>query len=368
MAKRGNGKGSVYRRTDGRWVAALTLPDGRRVSRYAKTEKEARAKLASLRRERETLIAAPSPRRRSSAGVPTVAQFVEQWLESATLKPTTEWSYRNSLKAHVLPVIGKMRLDEVTPMDVARVVSHCLKKGRSQRTAQYAYSVTRRMFQVATDWELIPTNPAAKVTRPRVEREDRLVWTVGQSQTFINHCAKGEGKWDTLFLLAITTGLRLGELLGLTWDDIDLEQGVLHVRRSVVETDRGVFVEQTPKSRSSRRSVSLPQTAVQALKVWKEQHPYGPLFRQRNGLPPRRHAIHTALRRRCERWGLPYIGFHGLRHQHISLLAHARVPVKVAQQRVGHSTPMLTLGIYTHVLGDADRASADSFDRLVGGA
>ncbi|MDI3340684.1 MAG: tyrosine-type recombinase/integrase, partial [Sphaerobacter sp.] len=325
----------------------------------------ARAKLEALKQEAQA-PAPPTPSsRRSSPSVPTVAQFVEQWLESATLKPTTEWSYRNSLKAHVLPVIGQLRLDQVTPADVARIVAVCRKKGKSDRTAQYAYSITRRLLQVAMDWELIEQNPAAKVARPQVEQTDRMVWTVEQSQAFLQHCLRGEGKWDTLFLLALTTGLRLGELLGLTWEDIDLEKGTLRVSRNVVETDRGVFVEQTPKSRHSRRSVSLPQAAVQALRVWREMHPYGPLFRQRNGLPPRRHAIHTALRRRCQRWGLPYIGFHGLRHQHVSLLAHAGVPVKVAQQRVGHSTPMLTLGIYTHVLGNADRESADSFDRLL---
>lgn len=362
------GDGTVYQRADGSWAAQLVV-NGKRVTRYAPTKKAAQAKLRELRQQAKTAPASlveptPSP----TAPAPTVSDFVDQWLATAGLKPASEESYRNNLRAHVLPVIGALRLDQVTATHVARVIADCRAQGKASRTAQYAYTLTRRLLQVATDWEIIPANPAARVKRPAAQSAERVVWTVAQTATFTAHCQEASGLWGDLFLLALLSGLRLGELLGLEWRDIDWDRGCLTVRRNVVELKGPVWVTQAPKSRSGIRTVALPAPALVTLRQRQQTAAVttAPIFRREDGQPPRRHALATQFARFCRRAGVPYIGLHGLRHQHVSLLAHAGVPVKVAQQRVGHATPVLTLGIYTHVLGDADQQSATALERLFG--
>jgi integrase len=352
--------GSIYQRKDGRWVAQLRI-DGRQVTRYGRTKTEAQANLRELRSNPPLLPEADKP-----SPLLTVADFVDQWIASAGLKPATEESYRHNLKAHVLPVIGHMSVADVTAADVARVVAECRAKGRSPRTAQYAYTLTRRLLQVAFDWEIIPTNPALKVKRPTTHPKERDMWTIEETTVFITYCRQIDGMWADLFLFAVLSGLRLSEILGLEWGDVDWKKNSIKVNRSLVELKGSVFIEQSPKSRSSVRTVALPPEAMDTLKSrYRGTQHSGPVFRRDTGKPPRRHSLAEQLRRFCTKAGVPYISLHGLRHQHVSLLAHAGVPVKVAQQRVGHSNPMLTLGIYTHVLGDADVEAAAALSALV---
>ena len=366
MSRRGDG--TLYQRADGRWAVQLMV-HGKRITRYAPTKKAAQAALRELRRQaRMDPTPLVRPIATSAPPGPTVAAFIDQWLAAAGLKPTTEESYRNNLRAHVLPIIGELRLDQVTASHVAQVIATCRAQGKSSRTAQYAYTLTRRLLQVATDWNLIPVNPAVQVKRPPAQPRERIVWSVAQTSAFVTYCQEASGLWGDLFLVALLSGLRLGELLGLEWRDADWDRGCITVRQTVVELKGPVWVTQTPKTRSSIRTVTLPSPALTVL-LRRHQHARdseGPIFRREDGQPPRRHALAEQFRRFCRRAGVPYIGLHGLRHQHVSLLAHAGVPVKVAQQRVGHSTPMLTLSIYTHVLGDADQQSAAALERLVG--
>lgn len=365
MSKRANGAGSVYQRADGRWAAAITIA-GKRVVRYAHTKREAMVKLRELKAEQ---VSVPSPRTPTVnvPASPVFASFAHEWLRSADVRPVTRESYRRMLDTHIIPVLGAMQLLAISPPDVARVITAVRAKGLSDRTVQYAYVLTRHILQVAADWGLIPANPATRIKRPRVERKQRRLWTVDQAAAFVRHCTKGSGPWDHLFLVAILSGLRLGELLGLQWSDVDLERGILRVERSLVELKPGDFRIQAPRSRASIRTVALPAPALAALRRHREAADGAFVFRRRDsGEPPTRSSLRSAFRATCRRAGVPYITIHGLRHQHVSLLAHAGVPVKVAQERVGHSTPVLTLSIYTHVLGDADRRSAEALDGLLG--
>lgn len=313
------GNGSVYQRSDGKWVAAIFVKGNKRV-KYptSNTEKAARALIRALwqdvGREEEQVRHAATDAART---IPTVAAFVEDWLAAETLKPTTVESYRNNLKAHVVPVIGTQRLDEVTSADVASLVASVLKSGASQRTAQYAYSLVRRLLQVACDWEIISANPGARVKRPRVEREEKQVWTKDEAEAFILYARQGRAAWDGLFLVALLSSLRLGELLGLEWQDVDWQEGTISVKRNLVELQGGVFRLQTPKSKASIRTIALPSDALQALRERLEAAPLqsGPIFRRHDTAPrsngigpkpiPRRNAIREAFRDSCRRAGVP---------------------------------------------------------------
>ena len=264
---RGYGNGSIYQRGDGKWVAAIMV-DGKKRVRYAKTEKEAKKRLRELWQDtaveatkREDAIALPEV----GLAVPTVEAFAEQWLASATIKLATQQSYRSTLRYYILPVIGAKRLDEVKTQDIAAVITAVLKGGKSSRTAEYSYMITRRLLQVATDWDIITVNPALKVKRPKAEHAERSMWSVPQTEAFIATCEKWEGQWDDLWVVALLTGLRHGELLGLMWKDIDRERQSLSVRRNLVELEGGKYVLQSPKTRAGTRTIALTPQALHAL-------------------------------------------------------------------------------------------------------
>lgn len=387
------GNGSVYKRKDGKWVAAIVVNGKKRV-RYAKSEREAHNRLKDLwqdagKEEALQTIAAASPEtlpeaaNDAVAAVITVSAFAEQWLASASIKVATRESYRDTLRAYILPLIGDMPLDTVKPQDVARIITTVLHKGKSSRTAQYSYMITRRLLQVAFDWDFIPTNPAAKVKRPKAEHAERVTWSIPQTEAFIAASHGDVGAWNDMFLTALLTGLRLGELLGLAWRDVDWEGGALSVKRVLVELHGGIFSLQTPKTKAAIRTIALSPLAITTLR--RRYEAAGPpeadayVFRRASGFTqsrsstadakrvPSKQTLSDALDRACKRAGVPRVTMHGLRHQHISLLAHAGVPIKVAQQRAGHSSPVVTLAVYTHVIGDADRQAAKALDRMLGG-
>ena len=385
------GNGSVYKRGDGKWVAAIIVNGKKRV-RYAKSEREAHNRLKDLWQDAgkeealRTVLASPETLPEAARGaeviVVTVSAFAEQWLASASIKVATRESYRDTLRAYILPLIGDMPLNAVKPQDVARIVTTVLHSGKSSRTAQYSYMITRRLLQVAFDWDFIPTNPAAKVKRPKAEHAERVTWTVAQTEAFIAACQGDVGTWNDMFLTALLTGLRLGELLGLAWRDIDWEGSTLSVKRVLVELHGGIFSLQTPKTRAAIRTIAVsPLTLTTLRKRYEAVEPSEAdayVFRRISGFTqsrsstadakrvPSKQTLSDALDRACKRAKVPRVTMHGLRHQHISLLAHAGVPIKVAQQRAGHASPVVTLAVYTHVIGDADRQAAKALDVMLG--
>lgn len=361
MSKQPHGNGTVFQRKDGRWVAQAYV-NGKKWTKYAKNEREGRRKLRDLWREPPT----PVPRLSS---VPTVQDFAALWLTSSGYKQTTIEAHGNNFRLNIAPIIGGLRLDGVTVPDVVRVITVARNRGLSDRSVQYTYAVLRRLLQVAVEWGVLETNPAARVKRPKATPPERHPWGEAHTALFIHYCQTGEGVWNDLFLVALLSGLRAGELLGLEWQDVDWQRGTISVRRSLAELRGGEgFRIQTPKTKAALRMITLPAVALEALKGRKSLgREGGYVFRRPSGNPPRRNDLCEALRSTCKRACVPYPTVHGLRHQHASLLAHAGVPVKAAQQRLGHSSATTTLNIYTHLLGDADKRAVESLEVLLGG-
>ena len=348
-------QGYVYqRRSDGRWVAEITIK-GQRHYEYAATEDDAYALLAELRRL--ALSPAATPPRDQTL---TVAAFAEQWLASASLSPSTEEHYREMLRRHVLPKIGATPLDQVKPQDIAQVIA--AGKAKGPRIAEKAYVVSHRLFQVATEWGIIGDNPAARLSRPKVEAAPRIVWTREEVAAFTDAMLADPGQWGDLFVVVLYTGLRTSEALGLDSGDIRLAHRSLTVQRGLIELQGRRFVTRETKSRASRRSVSLPDQAIRAL--LHRGGFSGPVFRYEDGRPPSRSALRSALVWASKRAGVPYIGMHGLRHQHCTMLAWAGVPIKVAQERMGHSSPLITLSVYMHALPEDHLLASELLDRL----
>jgi integrase len=234
---------------------------------------------------------------------------------------------------------------------------------------QLVYAVLHRALGQAVRWNVISQNPAANVVRPKVPRHEVNALSPAQSRRLLE-VAKG-GPYEALYVLALTTGLRQGELFGLRWKDVNLRRRSISIQRAIVEVNGQIHVSE-PKSAKGRRQVELSQRAVDAIRAHRKRlpatpHPEAWMFADSKGGPIRKNNFTRRfwwpLR---ERAGLDGVRFHDLRHTAASLLLSAGVHPKVVQERLGHSSVVLTLDVYSHILGSLQRDAADRIDEVLG--
>jgi len=370
--RRGPGEGSIFqRKSDGRWTAILTVAYGKRKYFYGETQKEVQEKLRRAQRELEqgTLVTGPQQ---------TVKQFLEQWVEN-TYKPTVKLlSYiqaRSIIKTHLVPGLGQVLLQKLTPDMLQALYRRTLDEGKKPSTVQIIHKVLRRALEDAVKWGLVARNVAGLVTPPRVERHEVQALTVEQAKKLLA-CAKGSFL-SALFVLALTTGMRRGELLALRWSDVDFEQATVFVHRTVTRAAEYGLVENEPKTKASRRRIMLSAIAVEALKTHREEQGHVKttagerwqekelIFCDTNGnfLGPDKLA--GEFTRLLQQAGLPHMRFHDLRHSAATISLVAGVHPKVVQERLGHSTIAMTLDTYSHLLPSMQQDAATKIDDLL---
>lgn len=368
--KRGNGEGSApYKRKDGRWCARYTIytPSGpKRKAVYGKTRAEAAEKLAKALVERERGVT-------FDAANLTVSGYLTRWLEDSvrdSVKPITYESYEQMVRVHIVPALGHLKLKALTSPHVRALYRSKREAGLSARTVQYIHTVLNRALKAAVNDGLIPRNPCKAVGSPRVQREEMQYLTRDEVQAFFG--AAKEDRLEALYVLAVTTGLRQGELLGLKWEDVDLEAGRLSVQRTLSAAKSGPAFN-SPKRSKSRRSVKLTSPAVEALKRHRyrqleEQEKLAELWQDHSlvftstvGTPLNRHNVfRRSFKPLLKKAGLPHaIRFHDLRHTCATLLCSKNVNPKVIQEMLGHANISQTMDIYSHVLPNMqDEAAA----------
>lgn len=368
--RRGHHEGSIFKRKDGRWCAAVSLPGNRRRYIYGKTRQEVARKLtAALRAVQDGL---PLPPERL-----TVARFLQDWLESArpALRPRTWERYEECVRLHIAPLLGKLALARLTPSHLQRLYSQKLEEGLSPTTVFYLHAVLHRALGQAERWGLVARNVASLVTPPRAARQEMKTLSPEEARRFLE-AAQGERLY-ALYVLAITTGMRLGELLALRWRDVDLERGVLRVTATLQKTRDGyLFAE--PKTERSRRQVVLSPSAIEALRehrlrlleerlrlgdAW-EDHDL--VFPNEIGRPlDRTNVSHRSFERILKRAGLPRLRFHDLRHTAATLLLGQGVHPKVVADMLGHSTISVTLDLYSHSTPAMHRQAALALEAVL---
>jgi integrase len=360
-SRRSPGEGTIYRRKDGRWEASIQAGGVRR-SVYGRTRQEAAAKLEQLRAQlrRSGKLADPGGR--------TVADLLEAWLAvvSPGLKPRSVADYRKVVDRYILPALGQLKLAKLGPADLERFYAEL--KGRGlKRAPSMAHAVLRRALGFAVRWGWLDANAAERVERPAYRPGTPPTWTPAQLKAFLEGTA-GDDLWP-LWVLLTTTGLRLSEALALRWADVDLGAGTVFVRGNIQRIG-GRWVLSAPKTPAGLRLITLPALAVEALKRQRERTGRKELvFASAASEGP----IHPttaqhALKRACQRLGLPALTPHQLRHLHASLLLAERVPITAVAGRLGHSSPQVTAQIYAHVIRGLDDMAARAFDRLLEGA
>ncbi len=361
--------GSIYRRQDGRWVAALVV-DGKRKVLYAKSEKGARQKLAELQRQAALAGGLPDPGRR------TVNDLLDLWLETTapTLKPRTLAEYEAICNRYLRPALGHVRLGRLTPERIQKLYADLQARGL-KRAPQATHVALHSALKLAVRWRWLPNNPAELTAKPRYQAQRRQVWDREQLRAFL---AATEGhRLGPLWALAVATGCRLSELLALKWQDVDLKAGTVHVHAALHRV-KGRWVEATPKTKAGTRTIALPPEGIAALRRQKQQQnewrlragprwqDCGRVFTNLLGQPLEPARVQDAMRAECARLGLPRLTPHSLRHMHASLLLAQGLPITTVSARLGHASPNVTLGIYAHALGDADRQAAQALERALG--
>lgn len=380
MAKRGNGEGSIYfRQSDKKWVGSITLENHKRKVLYGSSRKEVQEKMKVALREQQqgALVTAPQQ---------TLKQYLEDWLDNThkqNIRPRSYERYEEIVRLHIVPAIGNVPLQKLTPQRLQKLYSEKLKEGYSAVTVIAIHNLLHKALDNAVRWELVAQNVCKKVSPPRRVRPEMKSLTPEQVQQLLD-AARGHPQ-EALFILALSTGMRRGELLGLKWQDINFAEGTLQVRRvlsrvptKMVEQVGQHYIEAEPKTPKSRRSIALAAVALEALKLHRdrqlkmrekagdawEDHDY--VFCTPTGkyLTPGHNAL-VQLKVLLKKAGLPDIRFHDLRHSAASMLLGMGTHPKVVQELLGHSQIGMTMDIYSHVLPSMQREAMSKLDAVL---
>lgn len=376
IRRRGSGDGGVRRRPDGRWEATVEIGTfaGRRRRKYVygSTRAEVVAKLRSAQASVD-------------AGLPQVDErtrlrtFLDLWLEDV-VRPTKEQAtfrgYEANVRLHIKPVLGHVPLVRLSPTDVQAFLNLKRQEGLAPRTVQYAHATLRRALTIALRWGYVTRNVATLVEPVAVQREPVVPLTVEEALRLLE--AAAQDRLGAFYTVAVAVGLRPSEALGLRWEDVDLDGGVLRVRHALERRD-GEFVLKEPKSRTSRRAVALPSVCLDALRAHRrhqleERLAAGPLwedwglvFATPTGGPVSRTVVSHRFARLQREAGVPHHRLYDCRHTAASLLLAQNVHPRVVMEVLGHSSFALTMDTYTHVMPVLVRDAADAMDKVLRG-
>ena len=371
--KRGNGEGSIYRRKDGRWVGQYLVytADGPKYRYlYGKTRQDVSKKLTKAMADRDGRIT-------FDAGTITVSEYLDRWMKDSvrgTVRLSTVERHEINVRVHINPALGQVKLKSLTPAHVRALHREKLDSGSSPATVRKIHSTLHKALAQAVADGLIPRN-AADVKAPRPAPDEMRPLSEAEARTFLE--AASDERFEALYVLAITTGLRRGELLGLRWDDADLEKGTLRVGRALVR-EGGRYTLGDTKTKRGRRQVNLTPRTVNALKAHRKRQleervslaglyeDQGLIFATSAGTPIQpENLVKRSFKPLLKKTGLPEIRFHDLRHTCATLLLGRGVHPKIVQELLGHATIAMTLDTYSHYLpsmGDqASGAMGDAF-------
>ncbi len=374
---RRRGSGSVFRRPERKggkqWVAQIILENGRTRQRYFNTQEEADIALNEMLYEQRRGMLATGPNQ-------TLKQYLENWLENVQKYAVRVNHYINTrtiIRKHILPTLGHIQLRQLNEQHIQALYTQKQDERKSAKTIHNIHGILHKALAQAVIWRLVSRNVCDGVTLPRLTRYEYQTLTAEQAQKLLE-VARGH-RLEMLLTLALTTGMRHGELLGLHWQDIDFEHGTLQVRRSVSRVRGQGYKELEPKTPRSRRMLTLAQFVLDMLKQHRANHvelrqkagsewqDHDLVFCNRYGSFLRPDRVRKQFQQLLVDAGLPYMRFHDLRHSAATIFMKMGVPPKVVQEILGHSNINITLGIYSHVLPGMQDEAMGKWDHLFGG-
>ncbi|MBS3969639.1 MAG: site-specific integrase [Clostridia bacterium] len=371
---------AISKRSDGRWQAIVDLPPdpktGKRRRKWIYGETRPEVKRAA--NQLEERIASGNFAEPSNV---TVKGYLTQWLEDycAHLEATTVSGYKRYIEKHVVPFLGHVKLQKLKPIDIQKFYNDEIENGYKGTTVLQIHRILSKAFKDAYKNDLIERNPMEKVDPPKTD--DDFKPTIYNDKQFNKLLDSIAGTSDEIpVLLAGLLGLRRGEVFGLRWADVDLRQGIISIRKSLVPVN-GELEHKQPKTKKSIRDISIPQGLIPLLKKHRkasmqilsqektvqnkgwQANCFVCCNKDGERINPGSYSRH--FKELLKKYGLPHIRFHDLRHFNATMMLKYGIDVKVAAERLGHSTPNITQITYQHVLKDIDVEAADKLNKLL---
>ena len=366
--KRSQGEGSIFQRKDGLWAAQMTI-QGKHVAKYFHSQSECREWLKVTRAQVENGLTL-------SGAQTTLAHFLSEWLVATgnSIRPKTFVQYQQIVRQHIVPTLGNIKLKDLRPDHIQALYNQKAKDGMSNRTLLLVHAVLHRAFNQALKWGIVVRNPVQAVNRPKFKHKEMKTLTDSQVRTFLSFATNS--RFEVLYWLAVTTGLRRGELLGLKWSDLDWANHRIRVQRQLQRLPSGLEFSE-PKSSAGKRVIAVGDSTIAKLRkhvefqsrerqeAGKSWHENDLIFPSPIGTPMDPDNLCHEFKRLLVAAGLPDIRFHDLRHTAASLMLQQGVHPKVVQERLGHSDISLTLNTYSHILPVMQDEVAHKMDELL---
>lgn len=368
------------RQRGARWTYVVNLPKGP----DGKCRQHWQGGFATKREAEQALVAALHELDQRSFVVrssTTLGDYLSEWLEGLQLAPASIYSYRKSLRRHVIPTIGHIRLQDLDPPVLRHFYALLQTDGNatarplSGTSVQLIHQILHRALGDAAREGLLSRNVASLVKPPRRSTQERQTWTAEQVRTFLTAAAD---EYDSaMWLLLVTTGMRRGEVCGLQWRDVETEQQRVLIRRSLSVVE-GRTIIGAPKTARSRRALSIDPVTATALHRQRaraltnalaagapQDLPAQPVFTAPSGGLLQPSAVGQRFQRLRAGAELPYLRLHDLRHTYATLALEAGMHPKVLSERLGHAGITITLDLYAHVLPSIERAASLAVSQLL---
>lgn len=399
--RRLNGEGSIFQRKDNRWVCQITIDDKMRLF-YGKSAQEVKDKRdQALEQANKGIL--PEPNK------VTVEQWLKTWMEEYkkdSLKPSTYHSYQNLIDLHINPLIGKRKVKDLKPAHIQKLINDCYRNGRihkvkenvtdrtkkrrekapvkelkpglSGKTVKYIHGILLQAFDQAIKEKLIAYNPASAdcINLPRREKPDIQPLYTEQAKDFLK--AIKDNWLYPLYLMDISTGLRRGELLGLKWPDINFTDKTATIKRSLIQIGGKVVLQESVKTKKSKRIVSLTDDCVAELKRLKARQAEDKLsagvdkypkddyvFCWQDGRPLRPDYVYRNLKKLLTENGFPASRFHDLRHSFATIMLEQGVDLETVSTMLGHNSISITGDIYSHVRQEIQATAAEKINNAL---
>ena len=293
-------------------------------------------------------------------------------------RQATTWHlYRRIIEKFILPDLGNIRLRDLKPEHLQSLYDRKLEAGLGVRSVQQTHSVLHVALKGAVNLGMIARNPAAAVTRPKQAQKEMSIYDENQVKTLLVSARERGDRNFALYQLAITSGMRMGELLGLKWVDLEWERRELQVRRQVRRKVGGGHEYVTPKTKAGKRTILLGKSTLEVLRMHLEEQyrvklvagdrwqDRGLVFPSKIGTPMDAGTLRKEFKVASRKARLPGIRFHDLRHTAASLMLNYSIPVIIVSRRLGHSKPSITLDVYGHLIPSKQEEAAELMDDIV---
>lgn len=372
MAKRrGNKEGSIFLRENGSWRAQVTI-DGKRLSFAGKTQKECRHWIKETNRRIDHGLSFEGARIQ-------YGEYLENWLASIknSLRLQTWRQYRQLVRDYVIPTLGNVRLFDISPGSIQSLYDQMVRDGKGLRTIQLLHAVMHSSLKQAVKLGILGRNPDDATNPPRPKKKEMSFLDETQVQRLLIVAKETQVRNLALYQLAVSTGMRQGELLGLKWGDVAWGERQIHVKRQLKRVPGKGFEFAQPKTKSGIRRIAIGEQIATSLRnhqqilsmemqssrnKWTDHEL---IFPNSLGRPMSARYLLTQFKRILEDANLPIMRFHDLRHTAASLMLNEGVPVLIVAKRLGHSKPSITLDIYGHIVPSMQTKAAELMDEVI---